>query len=147
MNLDGRMRTVSRVIYEVVQAQREYFLHGAALCPLTMQQLADWLELNVSTVSRAIKGKYIQFGSKVFPIRDLLTATLQMANGDSVSVEAAKQQIRRFVAAEDPKRPLSDEVLSQALASAGIPISRRTVAKYRSEMGIPTAGIRKRQLP
>lgn len=147
VNLDGRMRTVSRVIYEVVQAQREYFLHGAALCPLTMQQLADWLELNVSTVSRAIKGKYIQFGSKVFPIRDLLTATLQTANGDSVSVEAAKQQIRRFVAAEDPKRPLSDEVLSQALASAGIPISRRTVAKYRSEMGIPTAGIRKRQLP
>ena len=147
VNLDGRMRTVSRVIYEVVQTQREYFLHGAALCPLTMQQLADRLELNVSTVSRAIKGKYIQFGSKVFPIRDLLTATLQTANGDSVSVEAAKQQIRRFVAAEDPKRPLSDEVLSQALASAGIPISRRTVAKYRSEMGIPTAGIRKRQLP
>lgn len=146
-NLDSRSRTISRVICAAVQAQREHFLHGAALRPLTMQQLADQLELNISTVSRTVKGKYIQFEARVFPVRDLLTAALQASDGGNVSADAARQHIRRFISAEDPRSPLSDEVLSQALASAGIPLSRRTVAKYRSEMGIPAAGIRKRQLP
>lgn len=145
-NLDSRNRTISRVICAVVQVQREYFLHDAPLCPLTMQQLADQLELNVSTVSRTVKGKYIQFEARVFPVRDLLTAALQASDGGNVSVDAAKQQIRRFISTENPQSPLSDEVLSQALVSIGIPLSRRTVAKYRMEMGIPAAGVRKNQL-
>lgn len=141
-NLESRRHTIARILCAAVQVQEQYFLHGADLAPLTMQQLADMLELNVSTVSRAIKEKYIQFGTRVFPLRDLLTATLQTAAG-TISVEAAKRQIRRFIAAEDPHAPLSDEMLSQALNGIGIPLSRRTVAKYRAEMEIPTASLRK----
>ena len=143
-NLNNRSRTIARVICAVVRAQEKYFLYGAELTSLTMQQLADELELSVSTVSRAIKGKYVQFGAKVFPIRNLLTATLQTATG-VISVDAVKQQICRFITAEDPAAPLSDETISQALNGAGIPLARRTVAKYRAEMGIPTASVRKRQ--
>lgn len=141
-NLDNRKHTIARILCAVVQVQEEHFLHSADLAPLTMQQLADMLDLNVSTVSRTIKDKYIQFGTSVFPLRDLLTATLQTSVG-TISVEAAKHQIRRFIAAEDPHSPLSDEMLSQALNGIGIPLSRRTVAKYRSEMDIPTAAIRR----
>lgn len=143
-NLDNRVRTITRVLCAVVQVQEQHFLHHADLAPLTMQQLADMLGLSVSTVSRAVKGKYVQFGTSVFPIRDLLTAPLQTAVG-AVSVDAAKQQIRRFIAAEDPQKPLSDETIVQALSRAGISLSRRTVAKYRAEMDIPTAAVRKRR--
>lgn len=142
-NLDNRAHTIARVLCAVAQVQEAYFLHGGDLAPLTMQQLADTLGLNVSTVSRAVKGKYVQFGTSVFPIRELLTAPLQAAAG-AVSVEAVKQRIRRFIAAEDPQKPLSDETIAQALDQAGIQISRRTVAKYRAEMDIPTAAGRKR---
>lgn len=141
-NLDNRAHTIARVLCAVAQVQEAYFLHGGDLAPLTMQQLADTLGLNVSTVSRAVKGKYVQFGTSVFPIRELLTAPLQAAAG-AVSVEAVKQRIRRFIAAEDPQKPLSDETIAQALDQAGIQISRRTVAKYRAEMDIPTAAGRK----
>lgn len=142
-NLDNRAHTIARVLCAVVKVQEAHFLHGSDLAPLTMQQLADTLGLNVSTVSRAVKGKYVQFGTSVFPIRALLTAPLQAAAG-AVSVEAVKQRIRRFIAAEDPQKPLSDETIAQALDQAGISISRRTVAKYRAEMDIPTAAGRKR---
>lgn len=142
-NLDNRAHTIARVLCAVAQVQEAYFLHGGDLAPLTMQQLADTLGLNVSTVSRAVKGKYVQFGTSVFPIRELLTAPLQAAAG-AVSVEAVKQRIRRFIAAEDPQKPLSDETIAQALDQAGIQISRRTVAKYRAEMDIPTAAGRRR---
>lgn len=142
-NLDNRSRTIARVICTAVQVQEQHFLRHAELAPLTMQQLADMLELNVSTVSRAVKGKYVQFGAKVFPIRELLTAPLQASAG-AVSAEAVKQRIRTFIAVEDPKKPLSDETIAQVLNQAGISISRRTVAKYRAEMDIPATSIRKR---
>ncbi len=141
-SLDNRMSTILRVLCAAVQVQREHFLNGGDLRPLTMQQLADQLALNISTVSRALKGKYLQFGTRVFPARDLLTATLQAAGGE-VSVEMTKKQIRRCIAAEDPASPLSDEAIAQALAVAGVTLSRRTVAKYRSEMGIPVASARR----
>lgn len=143
-NLDHRKHTIARIICAAVQAQEEYFLHDGDLVPLTMQQLASGLELNISTVSRAIKGKYVQFGTKVFPIRELFSATLQTSAG-TVSVESARRLIRRFIAAEDPQKPLSDETIAQALSGAGIPLSRRTVAKYRAEMDIPTASVRRRR--
>lgn len=109
-----------------------------------MQQLADSLELNISTVSRAVKGKYVQFGASVFPVRELLSAQLQASSG-TVSVEAAKQRIRRFITAEDTWKPLSDKAIAQALNQVGVSISHRTVAKYRAEMSIPTAAARKRR--
>lgn len=142
--VQGRYDTISRLLNAVVQAQSAYFLQAGALQPMTMKQLADQLELNPSTVSRAVKEKYIQFGGRVFPLRRLFTAALQSSGGETVSAETARQQIKRFVAAEDPAKPLSDEALCKALSGVGISLARRTVAKYRGELNIPSASARKR---
>ncbi len=143
-NLSNRHDTMFRLLSAVVDIQRGYFLSDQGLLPMTMRQLSDELGLNVSTISRAVKDKYIQFNGRVFPLRSLFTASLQSTDGQAVSAEAARQQIRRFIQAENPARPLSDEALGEALSGVGIVLSRRTVAKYRSEMGIPTASARKR---
>lgn len=142
-NLQNRTDTLSRLLCTVVQLQQEYFLHGADLKPMTMRQLADQMELSASTVSRAVNGKFIQFNGRVFPLRSLFTSALQTADGGAVSTETAKQQIQRFIEAEDGRKPLSDQALSEALTDVGIVLSRRTVAKYRVELGIPGAGARK----
>ena len=109
-----------------------------------MQQVADEMHLNASTVSRAVRDKYIQFQTRLIPLRSLFSSPLQGDDGSPVSADAAKQQLRLFIRAEDPGAPLSDEALTAALISAGIHISRRTVAKYRAELNIPSASARKR---
>ena len=106
-----------------------------------MGQMAEQLSLNVSTVSRAVKDKYIQFDGRVFPLRVLFSAALPTGG----SAEAARRQLRRFVEAEPPEHPLSDEALAQALAGVGFSLSRRTVAKYRGELSIPPAAQRRRK--
>ena len=114
------------------------------LQPMTMQQVADEMHLNASTVSRAVRDKYIQFQTRLIPLRSLFSSPLQGDDGSPVSADAAKQQLRLFIRAEDPGAPLSDEALTAALISAGIHISRRTVARYRAELNIPSASARKR---
>lgn len=144
--LENRSDTLFRLLCAVVQFQQDYFLKDAPLLPMTMRQLADRLELNVSTVSRTVKDKYVLFEGRLLPLRSLFTAALSTADGrDSVSADAARAQLRRLIAAEDPAVPLSDEALCEALAGMNIRLSRRTVAKYRGEAGIPTAAKRKRE--
>lgn len=144
-SMDNRYDTISRLLNAIVHMQRAYFLHSGSLQPMTMKQLADQLDLNPSTVSRAVKEKYIQFDGRIVPLRGLFTTALQSSDGEAVSSEAARQQIKRFVSAEAAEKPLSDEALCEALAGVGITLARRTVAKYRSELGIPSASIRKRK--
>ena len=107
--------------------------------------MAEELDLSTSTVSRAVRDKYIQFQGKPLALRSLFTTALRTAQGENVSVETARQQLRRFVEAEDPAHPLSDEALRTALSGVGIEISRRTVAKYRGELNIPAASARKKR--
>lgn len=143
-NVQDRYDTLYRLLCTVVENQKEYFLHDGNLQPMTMKQLAEQLQVNISTVSRTVKDKYIQFNGKVFPLRKLFTVPVMAAGGQTVSAGAARQKIRCCIAAEDPHKPLSDEALVEALTVSGILISRRTVAKYRSELGIPSACERKR---
>lgn len=142
--LEKRQDTLFRLICAVVNRQRAYFLNGAELQPLTMKQVAEELEVNVSTISRAVKDKYIQFQGRTLPLRSLFCASMETGSGACVSADFIHKQMRRFLAAENPLQPLSDDALAEALNSIGIPVSRRTVAKYRSELGIPTAAARKR---
>ena len=140
-NLENRHDTLFRLLSALIRNQEGYFLRREDLQPLTMGQLAEELDVNVSTVSRAVKDKYIQFDGQVFPLRSLFSTELP-AGG---SAEAARRQLRRFVEAESPDRPLSDEALAQALAGVGFALSRRTVAKYRGELSIPSAAQRRRK--
>ena len=124
-NLQGRYDTLTRLLAALTAAQPDYFLHGGDLKPLTMQQLA----------------KSVLFNGLVVPLRSFFTAPAR--TDGQVSSQAVKQRIQRFIQAEDPTAPLSDDAVCAALSAAGINISRRTAAKYRAALGIPPASARK----
>ena len=144
-SLEERQNTMFRLIEGIVKLQEGFFTRDEELRPMTMVQIAENLGVNTSTVSRAVKDKYIQVGSRIVSLRSLFTTSLQSGEGTEVSSASAKLQIKKLIAAEPPEKPLSDEVLSSALAGMNIHLSRRTVAKYRGEMGIPPACRRKKQ--
>lgn len=136
-----RCDTLLRVLTLIAEEQRDYF-SGGVLRPVTMQQAAEMLGLSVSTVSRAVQGKSIQFQGKVLPLRSFFTAAIRPDG--AVSPQAAKQRLQSLILAEDPSAPLSDEALRLALSALGIELSRRAVAKYRAALGIPSSAQRKR---
>ena len=136
-----RQETILKVAREIVLRQRAFFLQGpAALAPLRMEQVADATGLHVSTVSRAVNGKFLKCERSIQELRHFFTADL----GNSVSPEAVQARIRELIEAEKPRNPLSDAKLEQLLAAEGIRIARRTIAKYRDQLRIPPSGMRKR---
>ena len=110
---------------------------------MTMQQVADRIGLSVSTVSRAVKDKCILFRGRSIPVRSLFTNNVS-AVGGTVSSALAKNELKRLIRAEDPCHPLSDTALCEALSGLGILLSRRTVAKYRDQLSIPPAHVRRK---
>lgn len=143
-SLEERQNTMFRLLDVIVRLQEGFFTRDEDLRPMTMAQVAEMLGVNTSTVSRAVKDKYIQVSSRIVSLRSLFTTSLQSEKGSGVSSASAKLQIKKLIAAEPPEKPLSDEVLSSALAGMNIHLSRRTVAKYRGELGIPPACRRKK---
>ena len=108
-----------------------------------MQQLAEEMQVSVSTVSRAAQNKYIQFQGRIIPVRSFFTTAIRP--DAAVSSHAVKQRLQSLIRAEDPAAPLSDEALRLALSALGIEVSRRAVAKYRAEMDIPSSSQRKKR--
>ncbi len=143
--LNQRRQTLLRVLNVVLTAQRDFFDYGpASLKPLPMTQVAEQLGIHVATVSRAVAGKHIQTPRGVLPLRKFFTGGTQTESGEDVSWDAVKEALREIVDAEDKARPLSDEALVAELKKRGLEIARRTVAKYREQMEIPAARLRKR---
>ncbi|GAB4514731.1 MAG: RNA polymerase factor sigma-54 [Phycisphaerales bacterium] len=142
--VEQRRNTLLRVLRVVVAAQREVFERGwEALKPLPMTQVADQLGIHVATVSRAVAGKHLQTPRGVFPLRKFFTGGTQTESGEEMSWDAVKAAMKEVVDEEDKAKPLSDEAISKALKARGIDIARRTVAKYRDQLGIPSARLRK----
>lgn len=140
-----RRETLQRVIDVVIDAQRDVFDLGMeALKPLPMTQVADQLGMHVATVSRAVAGKYLQTPRGVMPLRKFFTGGTQTSSGEDVSWDAIKAALQDVIDEEDKSKPLSDEALVTALKERGIEIARRTVAKYRNQLGIPSARMRKK---
>jgi RNA polymerase sigma-54 factor len=111
---------------------------------MTLADVAAVLEVHESTVSRAVKDKYLQCAHGVFPLGYFFSRSLPMSGGgDGVSAEQAKTALKALIDGEDKKKPLSDQKLCDLLAGQGIEISRRTVAKYRDELGISSTSGRK----
>ena len=129
-----RQSTMLRLLSEIVSRQREYF-SGGELLPMTMQQLADSLELGVSTISRAIKDKYVLVNGRILPLRAFFNSAAPGGDKDC-TVDSVKLRIKALVEAEDSAAPLSDQNLVEALAAMGIKLSRRTVYNYRQQLGI-----------
>ncbi len=134
-----------KVMEAIVREQREFFEKGAiALRPLTLQQIATVIGMHESTVSRVTKQKYVQTPRGVFALKYFFSAGLDTNAGDEVAARAVKQMIQEIVAGEDQSRPLSDKKIVDLLAAKGLKIARRTVAKYREQLGILNARMRKR---
>lgn len=138
-SVERRRNTIIRIVSEILEYQRDYFLNGGELLPMTMDTLANRLEISTSTVSRAVKNKYMQYRRPVL-LRSLFTGTA--SEKTEASTDYVHKRIRDLVKNEDHTKPLSDEKISGILKKEGMSISRRTVAKYRQQMGIPDSRLR-----
>jgi RNA polymerase sigma-54 factor len=143
-SIEQRQRTIERITREIINAQKEFFENGvSALKPLTMTQIADVVGVHETTVSRAIANKYIKTPHGVFDFKYFFTPGYQNDSGASVSNTSVKEMIADLVAGEDKSTPLSDQEIVSKLQEKGIKIARRTVAKYREELGILPSNLRR----
>jgi RNA polymerase sigma-54 factor len=143
-SIEQRQRTIERITREIVKAQVAFFEEGVAhLKPLTMTQIADVVGVHETTVSRAIANKYIKTPHGVFDFKYFFTPGYQADSGASVSNTSVKEMIAELVTTEDKGGPLSDQELVAKLHEKGITIARRTVAKYREELGILPSNLRR----
>ena len=146
-SIEQRKSTLLRILEKTVEKQKEYFDKGQKyLKPMTMKEMAEELGIHESTVSRAIKDKYILTSLGTVKIKDLFTTGLSKSQGDGedVAVVNIKKQIKEMIDEEDKKKPLSDQAICDELNKKSLNISRRTVAKYREEIGIKSSSKRKR---
>ncbi len=142
--IEQRRRTMIKVMEAIVEEQREFFEKGAAfLRPLTLQQVASKISMHESTVSRVTTNKYVQTPRGVYELKYFFSSSLSTEDGDEVSAKSAKMKIKGIIAKEDTRRPLSDQKIADILKKDGLIIARRTVAKYREQLGILPARHRK----
>jgi len=144
-SIEQRRSTILRVIRVVVDAQRDFFDKGAEfLKPLPMILVADQLGIHVATVSRAVSEKWIQTPRGVFPLRRFFSGGTTDAQGQDMSWDAVKEKLKMIIGNEDTLNPLNDDEIVAQLKAQGIDLARRTVAKYRKILNIPTARQRRK---
>src|SRR5689334_10333396 len=144
-SIHQRQQTISNIAHQIVKRQREFFEHGTShLKPMTMVQIADAVGVHETTVSRAISGKYMATPQGVFEMKYFFTPGYQTATGESMSNTSVKEAILDLVKNEDGNAPLSDKEIVEILSQRGIPIARRTVAKYRTELNILPSNMRRK---
>lgn len=143
--LNQRRTTMIRVMTAIVSEQREFFLKGPAFIkPLIMEDIARRVDMNVATISRVANGKYVQTPLGVYEIKYFFNTGIAKADGSDMSKRSVKQRIEEIVRAEDQLKPFSDQEIFRRLNEEGIQLARRTVTKYREELGIKSARFRKR---
>ncbi len=143
-SIHQRQQTISNIAHQIVDKQKEFLEKGpSGLKPMTMVQIADIVGVHETTVSRAISGKYMSTPHGVYEMKYFFTPGYQTAGGESMSNTSVKGVISELVSKEDPKNPLSDKEIVELLEKKGIPIARRTVAKYRNELNILPSNMRK----
>ena len=143
-NIQQRFDTILRVSNAIVERQKNFFVHGElAMRPLVLREIADELGLHESTISRVTTAKYMATPFGTFELKYFFGSGLGTETGGNASSTAVRALIRQFVAAESPKKPLSDNQISDMLKEQGIECARRTVAKYRDALKIAPANLRK----
>ena len=145
-SVDIRRQTMHRAALSLVSLQGDFFRHGPdALRPLTMQQLADEMGVNVSTVCRVVQDKYIATPYGIYPMKYFFARALRGENDQLLTAEAARRQIEKLIEGEQPDAPFTDDEICARLGTMGYRLSRRTVSKYRQAAGIPSFVKRKRE--
>ncbi len=143
--IEQRRQTMLKVMNFIVDRQRDFFEEGIEhLKPLTLREVAEVINMHESTVSRVTNQKYVQTPRGVFPLKFFFSSGLSTDSGEDVSARGIKARIQKLVAEEDTKKPLTDQTIVDILKREGINIARRTVAKYRDQLGILSARMRKR---
>jgi RNA polymerase sigma-54 factor len=143
--IEQRRQTMLKVMNFIVDRQREFFEKGVQyLKPLTLREVAEVINMHESTVSRVTNEKYVQTPRGVLPLKFFFSSGLSTTSGEDVSARGIKAKIQKLVADEESKRPLTDQAIVNILKDEGIQIARRTVAKYRDQLGILSARMRKR---
>jgi len=143
--IEQRRQTMLKVMHFIVDRQRDFFEKGIEhLKPLTLREVADVINMHESTVSRVTNQKYVQTPRGVLPLKFFFSSSLETTTGEDASARAVKAQMQKLVSEEHPADPLTDSQIVAALKARGIRIARRTVAKYRDQLGILPARMRRR---
>ncbi len=143
--IEQRRQTMLKVMHYIVDRQRDFFERGVqALRPLTLREVAEAVGMHESTVSRVTNEKFVQTPRGVLPLKFFFSSGLATSDGDDVSARGIKDQIQKLVSGEDTKNPLTDQAIVEILQQTGVQIARRTVAKYRDQLGVLPARMRKR---
>jgi len=143
-SLDQRQRTIYKVAESIVKHQREFLERGIDfLRPLVLRDVADDIQMHESTVSRVVSNKYMHTPRGLFLMKYFFHSGIDSDTGEDISSLTVKKKIQSYIEAEDPRKPLSDSKIMKILNDEGINIARRTVAKYRDELNIPSSTDRK----
>jgi len=143
--IEQRRQTMLKVMNYIVDRQRDFFEKGVQyLKPLTLREVAEVIAMHESTVSRVTNEKFVQTPRGVLPLKFFFSSGLSTTGGEDVSARGIKDQIEKLVTNEDPKNPLTDQAIVNILRDNGVNIARRTVAKYRDQLGVLSARMRKR---
>ena len=139
-----RRRTLTLTMGAIIQMQRQFFLDGddASIRPMILKDIAERTGLDISTISRVCNSKYAQTRWGIFPLRHFFSDGYVTEQGEELSTHQLKAALREIIDSEDKKQPLSDDALTQLMNERGYTIARRTVAKYREQMGYPVARLR-----
>lgn len=145
-NVDRRKDTVSRITEIILDVQRDFFEDGKGpLRPLRLEDVAVEIGVHLSTVSRGVTGKYMATPYGLFELKHFFSGGYRTSTGMDVAATSIKQRLREIVKEEDPAKPLSDQRLAEMLSDEGVKVARRTVAKYREELGIEPSWARRRR--
>jgi len=144
-SIDQRQNTIERITRKIIERQAGFFDEGSSkLKPMTMAEVAGAIEVHETTVSRAIANKYLKTPHGTFPFKYFFTPGYSGKDGGTVSNTSVKEIIGSIIEGEDPEKPLSDRKIVDLLSEKDISLARRTVAKYREELGIPATNLRRR---
>lgn len=144
-SIHQRQQTIYKVTESIVKFQREFLEHGIhKLKPMVLKDVAEDIGMHESTVSRVTSNKYVHTPQGVFELKFFFTTAIKTASGEDVSSSSIKERIRAIIAAESPEAPVSDQAIVEILKREQVDIARRTVAKYRETLGIPSSSRRKR---
>ena len=140
-----RRNTLLYTMEAIMKFQKEYFLTGdeTKIKPMILKDISDRIGMDISTVSRVANSKYVTTPYGTFLIKDLFSESLTNEDGEEVSTREIKRILQDVIADEDKRKPLTDERLTEILKEKGYPIARRTIAKYREQLNIPVARLRK----
>ena len=138
-NIEQRKHTILRTCYAIINRQRDFLDYGIdQLKPMMIKEVAEEIGVHPSTVSRAVANKYVHTSQGVFELRYFFSESVNGPEGSGTSLMILKRRVKKLIEEEDPTKPLTDDQITRILQSQGIQVTRRTVAKYREDMKIPS---------